>query len=365
MAIQLLPEEEFRASIPAELHEVSKSKDADKSEQVFPHRLWKILQWVGNDQVKRTNMGCGWMSENEFFIEKSRFCQILEIKLNTLNFKLRSCKFQQSRQRHGNCTYWVCEKFSQKSTIQDLESVDLRRNASDDTPSVVSEALYLPLLSNVRLYSSATDDVQRFKMEAILEWQEIVGSIWATDVREFIVIAAKQFCASYRNNSETFNFNAEQTEIAQYLRSNGLDLLTTAIQMLNYVILTEKPNIITIVDFCLFYARFGPTDCILEKIHQLLCCSKTYEDWFQPSEQKFDRTKSVSGSYSNTFANCFVIKRAQGATYHVYNLPLQSTKTGFLVDETAKKFLTWHAVFESFIIPQQPVVGYSYHEEMP
>ena len=88
MAIQLLPEEEFRASIPAELREVSRSKDADKSEQGFPHRLWKILQWVGNDQVKRTNMGCGWMTENEFFIEKSRFCQILEIKLNTLNFNV-------------------------------------------------------------------------------------------------------------------------------------------------------------------------------------------------------------------------------------------------------------------------------------
>ena len=353
-------EKEYGQVIPPELIDSFRAKEKDKTDQGFAFKLWNLLQWAGNDQVRRANLGIGWIDKDEFFIEKSRFAKVVEMPLNTLNYKLRSCKFQQSKQRKSAHTYWKCQNFSINSTPQDLEEVDQRRNINDNCPSIVLQALYLPELDDVRIYTGQPADLLRFKIDSILEWNEIVNvEIWALNRTDFIVKAAERYsrpCDSGGN--EIFNYDAQQTEFVQYLKSHNLNPVVTARQMLNYVIKTKKPNIITIEDFCMFFARFGPWDCVLEKIHQLLCCSRTFGDWFQPGEQKFDQTKNVTGSYSNTFANCFIIKRMQGATYHVYNLPLASTKTRFLVDETAKKFLTWHAVFESFSPPQQHPLGY-------
>lgn len=360
LAAPRMSEEEFRRQVPPELIESLREKDKDKPEHGFVVKLWNLLTWAGTDPNRCHNLGLGWITDTEFFIEKARFCAVVGMPINTLNFKLRAYKFQQSKRRRSTCTYWVCEKFTRRATKEDLEAVEQRKNMTDNSPSVMLQALYLPVLEGVRIFTGSAPDVVRFKVDAILEWQEIINSwVWALDRTEFIALAADRFCRLCDSGGgETFDYDAQQTELAQYLKSNDLNLVTTARQMLNYVITTRQPNVVAIEDFCMFFARFGPSECILEKIHQLLCCSQAFGAWFQPGEQKFDQTKSVTGSYSNTFANCFIIKRSCGATYHVYNLPSSTTKTRFLVDETAKNFLTWHAVFESFSSPTQQSVSY-------
>ena len=116
--------------------------------------------------------------------------------------------------------------------------------------------------------------------------------------------------------------------------------------MVAYVFEHKNPDIITLSDFFDFYSHFGPENDIIEKIHKLLRCSYDFGGWFIPKVQKFDYSKSISGSYSNTCSNCFVLKKQRKWTSHIYNLISASSLTGYLIDESDKRFLTWHAVLE-------------------
>ena len=353
--------EDFRKEIPEELANSLRAKDKDVPDQGFVFKLWHLLEWAGTDQTRGYNLGLGWKTDDEFFLEKARFCAVMQMPTNTLNFKLRIYKFKQSKQRQHAYTFWTCQKFTRHSTHEDLETVQEGKNRNEECLATSMQALYWPILDGVRIFTGTSSDATSFKVEALFAWEEIVNYwIWAVSRTEFIARAAAKFCTYVNGSGETFVFDAQQTELGQYLKSNDLNLDVIARQMLNYVVKTKKPDIVTVEDFCMFVARFGPFDCILEKIHQLLCCSQAFGDWFQPGEQEFDTAKPVTGSYSNTFANCFIIKRSSGVTYHVYNLPSSPTNQGFLVDETSKKFLTWHAVFEHFSTPTQQTM--LYHE---
>ena len=355
---QLMDIEVFKQQIPHELIDNQRYKGKAPPNQGFAYRLWHLLNWAGTDRVKRMNLGAWWVNDQEFVLSKQRYGQIVGIQQNTLNFKLRTCQFQQSQKKQGVYTFWKCKGFTKQSTQQDLETIDNKRNQNENLNFITPQALYIPLLEQIRIYTQSPADTNRFKSEAIFLWDDIVKtqSVWAYPFTKFIEEASIKFCTSYNksNIGDTFAFDAQQTQFSQYLKNYNLDLQETAKKMLTYVITHKNTYCITMPEFCTFFARFGPEECVLEKIHQLLCCSKAFNDWFRPGEQTFEQHKQITGSYSNTFANCFIIKRMQGATYHVYNHPSYQTKTGFLLDETGKCFMTWHAVFESFSMAQQP-----------
>ena len=391
--------EEFMHQIPPELT----LKHSHSSKTGFATVLWKFLEWADNE-YRKANLGMAWVSNEEFLIDKKRFCSVTNTPLNTLNCKLRSFQFVQSRRRQNSISFYKCDLFHRNSTPEDLKQIDQRKNPNEDSQNIMPQAMFLPLLVSVRLHTTKPSEISYFKSESVILWQEIIGrqSIWSIDRLEFINSAADRFCQSFRISpdintpsslpshsqfqgtsgnffvptsdtngnfpaSNALNdanssidtdtlggFNAQQTEFAQYIAANNLDIEMTARQMISYVLPTKQP-VVTLLDFCMFYARFGSEEYVLEKIHQLLCCSKSYGDWFQPGEQVFDNSKSMSGSYSNTFANCFIIKRLQKLTYHIYNLINASTRSGFLIDETGKKFHTWHAVFEPLSVPAQQI----------
>lgn len=358
--------EEVRSQFTEELNNLINESTWGKkrTEHPFPYKLWKCLQWTGNDKMKMENLGIGWVNDTEFWIEKQRFCNVIKMQLNTFNFKLRTCKFMQSRQRQNTKTYWKCDGFSQNSTIEDLTKIDMRRSLDDNLPQVTELAIYLPLLDSIGLFTSGAQNLTlKFKSDAILLWADIIrnNTVWAVSSQDFLNAATQKFCDSFTGNSDAFSYDTQQTEFGQYIKLNHMDLFQTARQMINYVLIHPNPNLITLIDFCKFLARFGPEQCILEKIHQLLICSHTFADWFQPQEQVFDQNKMISGCFSNTFANAFVIKRMQGITMHLYNLPNANIRIGFLVDETCKKYLTWHSAFDTFNVTQAPPTQIPYN----
>ncbi|EAY10225.1 hypothetical protein TVAG_118770 [Trichomonas vaginalis G3] len=342
--------DEFRTQIPPELLDNQRTKGKAPVSQGFAYRLWHLLKWASNDPMRMNNLGARWTSPNEFALDKSRYAEVIKSQPNTINFKLRSCKFNQSQPRTSTYTFWKCEGFTAQSTENDLIAIDNKRDSSEASPQFTDEALHIPLLETVRIYPPIPENNNRFKNEAIFLWEEIVPNhcIWAYSLTQFIEAATMKFCASYSKSSsgETFTYDAQQTQFSQYLKNYNLDLHDTARKMLTYVLTHKNTYCITIPEFCTFFARFGPDDSVLEKIHQLLCCSKAYNDWFKPVEQTFDLHKPITGCYSNTFANCFIIKRSQGITFHVYNQPFFQGPVGFLFDESDKNFNTWHAVFE-------------------
>ena len=324
-------------------------------EHSFPYKLWRCLQWAGSDQEKMVNLGAGWLSESKFFIQKNRFCQIFKMQINTFNFKLRTFKFTQYKQRQNLYTFWECEGFTKKSSISDLSYIYFRRRLDSTLPPVSELAIYIPLLYSIQLFTAEQESPQffmKFKSDSILLWVDIIrnNSIWAVSSAYFLDVATSKFCETFSSNLTN---DSQQTEFIQYIRQNKMDLYQTARQMIHYTLIHDDPALLTLSEFCQFMARFGPEQCVLEKIHQLLCCNQVYQQWFRPKIQSFDLEKPITGSFSNTFSNAFIIK-CNKITYHIYNLPYTNTSAGFLVDETCKKFLTWHSVFESINVAVPP-----------
>lgn len=363
----LMDVDQFRSFIPEELINNQRTKGKAPVNQGFAFRLWHLMKWASSDKNFQRNLGAWWVSPTEFALEKTRYAEVIKSQLNTVNFKLRSCKFQQSQPRSSTYTFWKCDSFTQQSTENDLISIDNRRDVNEASPQFNYQALHVPLLENVRIYTPFPEDNTRLKVEAIFLWEDIVQNscIWAYSFPAFLDAATKKFCSSFSKSSskDTFSFDAQQTQFSQYLKNYNLNLYDTARKMLTYVITHEHPYTITMPEFCTFFARFAPEDNVLEKIHQLLCCSKAYNDWFTPGEQVFDLHKPITGSYSNTFANCFIIKRSQGITFHVYNSPFSQTPNCFLIDEAGKSFMHWHAVFETLSIAQQAMSYQGYQTD--
>jgi hypothetical protein len=357
-ALPLEEPEITAAQIPEDIREpfAAKPRGRAEAEGIFAPYLWHLLNWVGDDLTLQANVGCGWESDTVFFLEKRRFCAVFQVAMNTLNLKLRERKFDLARHPHHSvCS---CRDFTRTATIDDLKRIDARRRAGD-APPVTPRVLLIPLLDSVRLFSFVFFDLDKFKLGYVIPaWTEICReTIWAIDKSLFVVRAAEKFATSLQQHE----YDSQQTEFGQWLAQTGSDINEVAKLMINYVLVHDQQGIVTILDFARFLTRFGPEDCLLDKIHQLLRCSSVFGDVFRPKVQASDDGNRPLISYSNTYPNCFVLKKPPGISYHVYNAPLGPTKTGFLFDETGKWFLAWQPVFDQFFAKQSvPFYGDEY-----
>ena len=314
----------------------------------FATQLYNILEYAGNDNDRMLGIGCGWISNDEFFLIKKRFCIVAKINLNTLNYKLRQCRFSQSKKLCRSIAILKSDNFTKDSDKETLQKIDKRK--LDDHIETISnnQVLLITTLDSVHNYKSETD---RIKKTVVDLWQKILGrpGVFAADKKTFITNLVNNLCHNFKsqqNNNEEVSINSTPLDFMLYIESSNLDFTQTVFKMVTYVFDHKNPDIITLSDFFDFYSHFGPENDIIEKIHKLLCCSYDFGGWFIPKVQKFDYSKSISGSYSNTCSNCFVLKKARKWTSHIYNMISASSLTGYLIDESDKRFLTWHAVLE-------------------
>ena len=101
----------FKKQIPHELIDSQRTKGKAPVNQGFAYKLWHLLKWAGDDKTRMRNIGAGWINDQEFFLEKQRYCQIIGIQQNTLNFKLRTCQFEHSQPKNSSYTFWRCKGF--------------------------------------------------------------------------------------------------------------------------------------------------------------------------------------------------------------------------------------------------------------
>jgi hypothetical protein len=55
--------------------------------------LWQVLRWRDENSLRDEFAGYAWVSEDMFGLHENRFCDVMDMKANTLNFKLRFCPF--------------------------------------------------------------------------------------------------------------------------------------------------------------------------------------------------------------------------------------------------------------------------------
>ncbi|KAK8888950.1 hypothetical protein M9Y10_033691 [Tritrichomonas musculus] len=322
----------------------------NRQNEGFASKLYDILEYAGNDIDKMLGIGCGWISNDEFFLIKKRFCIVTNINLNTLNYKLRQCRFSQSKKHCRSVVILKSENFSKNIDKESLHKIDKRK--IDDIVSIGNDqVLLITALDSVHNYAIDKSEIHFIKKTVVDLWQKILGrsGVFAVNKKVFLTNLVQNLCKDFKsqqNENQEISINSAPLDFSLYVSSNNLNFNQTVFKMVAYVFYHKKPDIITISDFFNFYSHFGPENDIIEKIHKLLCCSYDFGGWFLPKVQEFDYSKSISGSYSNTCSNCFVLKKARKWTSHIYNLISASSLTGYLIDESDKRFLTWHAVLE-------------------
>jgi hypothetical protein len=108
--------------------------------------------------------------------------------------------------------------------------------------------------------------------------------------------------------------------------------------MVERVAAHERANVFRLFDLALLLARFGPVDKMADKVHQLLLSHRLHAQWFTPAVQVLDQGKPISGCYSGTFSNCFVLRRRSSATVHLYNAASSKGWERLLFNEAGRHF---------------------------
>lgn len=282
-------------------------KRSSRNEQTrFPYKLFLLLAWAGKDPQKCKNTGCGWVSDTEFFIDKEKLCELMDVKLNTLNVNLKTLGFEKSRSRKDNRNYFKNEGFSFCNTANGFERIRNSRCKPEALLNLNLSAVYLPCLEPLKLFMMTEQEINQFKHEVIKTWEEIV------DLKLVFAITLNDFM--------------------KYLNSYLEDKILVGLALTPRV-----PDVWDILDFAIFLARFGPFNNIRYKLSQ-------YQDLINNISIGFN---TYSPNYfSDTFHNCFRFHLSQTGEYHCYNLPLVSINTPFLADEDGVLYPSWNKMLQ-------------------
>lgn len=299
--------------LPPEIKSIICQRANRNEKSRFPHKLFTLLQWSGHNQSRAEIAGCGWISEDEFFLDKNLICHHMQIKLNTLNVNLKTLGFVQTRPKQNNRSYYKNDKslFRSQSNEEQLEKI---RKEQKESIVSIQRGFEMPLLADLELYGMSKTEVNEFKREVIIAWESIVGEmIFAVGLIDFM------------------NKLSSHLQKQVYCNMNVIKL----------VLSPRTANVMEIYDFAVFLARFGPFQNSQLKLYQ-----------YGRIINELRPDLSTRGSYSPisffgpNFDNCFSFKHPNCGEYHCYNLPLKNHSTEFLIDEDGVKFNSWQKVIQ-------------------
>lgn len=303
--------------IPNKILQYARTRSNRNEKSRFPYKIWALLSWAGSDQERMNLVGCGWKDDIEFFINKARLCVILDIKLNTLNGNLKQLGFEQ-KGKSGEISFWKNNTFSRNSSPQDFEQIRNVRCTPNSLANLSVHAVYLPLLEPLQLYSISEQGCGQFKKEVVEFWETLVGN------RLLFAVSLPVFTKAL-----LFKFEEACGFVADYY-------------MVQQVLAPKTPNVISILDFAVFLARFGPFKNAPYKIIQ-------YQQILSDIRQDFFifNTPSLTSYFSMTFHNCFRFQLAPSGEYHCYNLPDVSSNSPFLIDEDGTVYKSWQMMLQA------------------
>ena len=249
----------------------------------------------------------------------------MDVKLNTLNVNLKTLGFESTRSRTGELTYWKNSSFNQSSSPQDFERIRNSRCKPESLIQLNSKAVYLPLLDSLQLYMMDENSINIFKKEIIEQWEELIGN------KLIFAISLPIFSKAL--------IDALHNEVG----------FITDYYMIQQVLSPRIPNIINILDFAIFLARFGPFNNAPYKIMQYQqILSEIRPDFFMFN------APTLTSYFSMTYHNCFRFQLTPNGEYHCYNLPLVSSSAQYLVDEDGSIFKSWQMMLQSnFFLSQR------------
>ena len=172
--------------VPDSIINFIRKRSSRNEKSRFPYKLSILLSWAGKEPQRWKNAGCGWVSDTEFFIDKSKICELMNVKLNTLNVNLKTLGFEKSQSRKDNRTFFKNEGFY--FNAMRFESIRNSRCKPESLLNLNLSAVYLPCLEPLKLFMMTEQEINQFKHDVIKKWEEIVGLklVFAVPLSDFL-----------------------------------------------------------------------------------------------------------------------------------------------------------------------------------
>ena len=297
--------------LPPEIVTMLKRKASRDPSSRFAAKLHTLLSYSATHPGLEDRIGCAWVTDTEFRINKQTLGRVMGIKVNSLNVDLHAHDFHQKKYHKEGWTLWTHNSFTRNSL--DVISSD---------PAIHSMRRSVPMTFALGMSSPETCEI--FTNLVRHTWHEIVPDIPpdAPCPAERLVEA----CARHFKLSEQPLKNAED--------------------VMKAILLPSDQAMLTFAQFGKIMAMFGPQKTMMQKIRSLLTCSNSSGQWlaFERSDPS-SSPSGIAGTFDDHEPNCLVIRQMKGPPIRVWNMPLVDTSEPYVVDEHGERYESWDEYF--------------------
>ena len=334
--------QDAKSLLPPEIREALKRKSSRDPASRFTAKLHLLLKYSMKDRSFEERLGCGWVTDDQFRICKSVLCDVMGIKLNTLNVNLRDLNFQQKQRDKDGWTLWTRSGFTRSSSgMANGDQDDAMLQKKHQITGYRPDACYMSNELPFHLGMLTAEMNAQFLFTAQQQWREITDSNAPSfDTQLLIERAALQF--KYEHQPD----------------ENAREVIKAIVTP------NEVPPRLTFSHFCRLLAMFGPPDTIMLKIASLLTCSNNSGNWLTFDTDSGHVHQPPYASFDVNCPNCLVIIRKDKSLdkdrsiEKVYNDPIvpqdPQRKMMYLVDENQKRYSSWEEYFEQHPIDPYP-----------
>lgn len=345
--------------LPHDIQQILKRKSSRDPSSRFSTKLHILLNFVqnSNDKDMEEKVGCAWVTDEEFRLNKRIIASILGIKLNTLNVNLHALGFIQQKHSKDGWTLWKRPNFTRNSLGNDLTSAASNSTSAVDVTAGNNIGMIDP---NIQKFNPAYDMIlqNQYPMSTLLQ-QQMYQPIQLGKVNEY---AFNTFMNTTRQiwldlgypNFEPQESNALIHKAAVRFKQSEQPL-DNAIDVLRAIIVPEQTQItISFKQFCSFLAMFGPEGSIMIKIASLLQCSNSTGQWLCFNKIDINQMKFI-GQFDENEPNCLNLIRIDHtgiSKTRVWNLPLTNSTEPYIIDEKNNTYDSWDQYFDINPVPK-------------
>ena len=248
--------------LPNDIQQILKRKSSRDPSSRFSTKLHILLNFVqnSNDKEMEERVGCAWVTDEEFRLNKRVIANILGIKLNTLNVNLHALGFIQQKHSKDGWTLWKRPNFTRNSLGNDLTPNNSA--ASTIGPTLTNNMGMVDL--NSQKINSAYDMVfqNKYPMSTMIQPQ-MIQPIQLGKVSQIVFNTFMNNARQIWLNLANSNFEpADATDLIQKAAARFKQIeqpLDNAIEVLRAIIIPDQSQTnISFKQFCSFLAMFGP-----------------------------------------------------------------------------------------------------------
>lgn len=342
--------------LPHDIQQILRRKSSRDPSSRFSTKLHILLNFVqnSNDKDMEEKVGCAWVTDEEFRLNKRIITNILGIKLNTLNVNLHALGFIQQKHSKDGWTLWKRPNFTRNSLGSDLTPSAHMAPRPDATTANVGN-----VDPNIQKFTPTYDMVFQGQYTAPTMIQpQMIQPIQLGKVTQIIYNTFMNTSKQIWEELGNMNFDpVDSTTFIQKAAARFKQIeqpLDNAIDVLKAIITPDQnQTLITFKQFCSFLAMFGPEGSIMLKIASLLLCSNSTGQWlcFNKMDPLYIQMKFY-GQFDENEPNCLNLNHVGISKTRVWNLPLTSANEPYIIDEGNNAYESWDQYFSVNPVPK-------------